>query len=98
VFFSSHILSGCRGALHRVAIIAQGRLAGGRRLADIVGADVLGLELIADGVTPAALDLLRPRTRQVTALPDGRYALDLPPEAPGAAVRRCRPPVAAWCR
>ena len=51
------------------------------------GADVLGWELIADGMTPAALDLLRPRSRQVTALPDGRYALDLPPEAPEAAVQ-----------
>ena len=87
VFFSSHILSDAEALCSRVAIIAQGRLAGGGRLADIVGADVLGWELIADDVTPAALDLLRARTRQVTALPDGRYALDLPPEAPEAMVQ-----------
>jgi ABC-2 type transport system ATP-binding protein len=87
VFFSSHILSDAEALCSRVAVIAQGRLAGGGRLADIVGVDVLGWELIADGVTPAGLDLLRARARQVTALHDGRYTVDLPPEAPEATVQ-----------
>ena len=87
VFFSSHILSDAEALCSRVAIIAQGRLAGGGRLSDIVGADVLGWELIADGVTPAGLDVLRARARQVTPLHDGRYSVDLPPEAPEATVQ-----------
>lgn len=49
--------------------------------------DVLGWELIADGVTPAGLELLRARARQVTPLHDGRYTVDLPPDPPEATVQ-----------
>ncbi len=87
VFFSSHILSDAEALCSRVAIMAQGRLAGGGRLSDIVGVDVLGWELVADGVTPAALDILRARARSVTALHDGRYTIDLPPDPPEPAVQ-----------
>ncbi|MBP7776030.1 MAG: ABC transporter ATP-binding protein [Acidobacteria bacterium] len=87
VFFSSHILSDAEALCSRVAIIAQGRLAGGGRLSDIVGVDVLGWELVADGVNAAALDLLRARARSVTALHDGRYTVDLPPAAPEETVQ-----------
>ena len=87
VFFSSHILSDAEALCSRVAIIAQGRLAGGGRLSEIVGVDVLGWELVADGVSGAALAMLQARARSVTALHDGRYAVELPPEPPEAAVQ-----------
>ena len=87
VFFSSHILSDAEALCSRVAIIAQGRLAGGGRLADIVGVDVLGWELVAEGVNADALERLTARARSVTRLADGRYAADLPPAAPEAAVQ-----------
>jgi len=87
VFFSSHILSDAEALCNRVAIIAQGRLAGGGRMSEIVGANVLGWELVADGVTPAALEVLRARARGMTVLADGRYTVELPPGAPEATVQ-----------
>jgi ABC-2 type transport system ATP-binding protein len=79
VFFSSHILSDAEALCSRVA--------GGGRLADIVGVDVLGWELVAEGVNADALERLTARARSVTRLADGRYAADLPPAAPEAAVQ-----------
>ena len=87
VFFSSHILSDAEALCSRVAIVAQGRLAGGGRLSDIVGADVLGWELIADRVGPEALAMLQVRARGVTTLHDGRCAVELRPEPPEATVQ-----------
>lgn len=88
VFFSSHILSDAEAVCNRVAIVAQGRLAAGGRVTDIVGADVLGWELVADRVSPAALEAIRPQTVAVTALHDQRYAFELPPATPEAVVLR----------
>ena len=87
VFFSSHILSDAEALCSQVAIIAQGKLAAGGRLSDILGVDVLGWELVVDRVSPEALASLQARARSVTALPDGRYAVDLPPEAPEPAMQ-----------
>ncbi|MEZ5418429.1 MAG: ABC transporter ATP-binding protein [Vicinamibacterales bacterium] len=81
VFFSSHILSDAETLCSRVAVIAQGRLAAGGRLADIVGVDVLGWELVVDA-SAEAIARARTRVRGVTALHEGRYALDLAPESP----------------
>lgn len=88
VFFSSHILGDAEALCNQVAIIAQGRLAAGGRLSDILGVDVLGWELVVDRVSPEALDLVRTRARAVTDLHAGRYALDLPPEAPEATLQQ----------
>ena len=88
VFFSSHILSDAEALCSQVAIIAQGRLAAGGRLSDILGVEVLGWELVVDRVSPEALALVRARARAVTDLPDGRYALELPPEAPETALQQ----------
>ena len=87
VFFSSHILSDAEALCSQVAIIAQGRLAAGGRLSDILGADVVGWELIVDRVSTEALVLLRSRARVVTGLHDGRYTADLPPDAPEATLQ-----------
>ena len=88
VFFSSHILSDAEALCSQVAIIAQGKLAAGGRLSDIVGVDVLGWELVVDRVSPEALAWLRVRARAVAELHDGRYAVDLPPDAPEAALHQ----------
>ena len=82
VFFSSHILSDAESVCSQVAVIAQGRLAAGGRLSEIIGFDVRGWELVLDAVSPALLAWLRERARGVTSLNDGRYAADLPPAAP----------------
>ena len=87
VFFSSHILSDAEALCSQVAIIAQGKLAAAGRIADIVGVEVLGWELVVERVSPEALAVLQARARRVTALPDGRYAADLPPDPPEAAMR-----------
>jgi ABC-2 type transport system ATP-binding protein len=87
VFFSSHILSDAEALCSQVAIIAQGKLAAGGRISDILGVEVLGWELVVDRVSPEALALLQGRARNVTALHDGRYAVELPPEAPESAVQ-----------
>jgi ABC-2 type transport system ATP-binding protein len=87
VFFSSHILSDAEALCSQVAIIAQGTLAAGGRLSDILGVEVLGWELVVERVSPEALASLQARARSVTALHDGRYAVELPPEAPESAVQ-----------
>jgi ABC-2 type transport system ATP-binding protein len=88
IFFSSHILSDAEALCSQVAIIAQGKLAAGGRLSDILGVDVLGWELVVDRVSPDALTSLRARAQAVTALHDGRYAADLPPDAPEAVLQQ----------
>ncbi|MEP7118312.1 MAG: ABC transporter ATP-binding protein [Acidobacteriota bacterium] len=88
VFFSSHILSDAESLCSQVAIIAQGKLAAGGRLSDILGVDVLGWELVVDRVSPDALVALRERARSVTELHDGRYAVDLPPDPPEVALQQ----------
>ena len=86
VFFSSHILSDAEAMCSQVAIIAQGKLAASGRMSDILGVDVLGWELVVDRVSPEALESLRGLARTVTELHDGRYAAELPPETPEAAL------------
>ena len=88
VFFSSHILSDAEALCSQVAIIAQGKLAAGGRISDILGVDVLGWELVVDRVAPEALAALRARARTVTEVHDGRYAVDLPPESPEVALQQ----------
>lgn len=88
VFFSSHILSDAEALCSQVAIIAQGKLAAGGKLSDILGAEVLGWDLVVDRAPEAALASLGARVRAVRALPDGRCALDLPPEAPEAVLQQ----------
>lgn len=87
VFFSSHILSDAESLCSQVAIVAQGRLAASGRLTDIVGVDILGWELVVDRVAPGALAALQQQARSVTALHDGRYTAELPPEAPEATLQ-----------
>jgi len=87
VFFSSHLLADAEALCSQVAIIAQGKLAAGGRIADIVGVEVLGWELVVERVSPEALAVLQARARRVTTLPDGRYAADLPPDPPEAALQ-----------
>ena len=86
VFFSSHILSDAETLCSRVGIIAQGRMAAGGRLADIVGVDVLGWELVVDA-SAEAIERARPRVRGVTTLHEHRYTLDLAPESPEAVLQ-----------
>ncbi len=87
VFFSSHILSDAETLCSRVASVAQGRLAAEGRVADIVGVDVLGWELVVDA-SAEAIARARDRVRGVTPMHDDRYALDLAPEAPEATLQQ----------
>jgi ABC-2 type transport system ATP-binding protein len=86
VFFSSHILSDAEALCSRVAILTGGRLAAAGRLSDLVAYEVRGWELVVTGLTAPALEALRPRTVRVTTLDDVRSVIELPKDAPTAAI------------
>ena len=81
VFFSSHILSDAEALCSRVAILSGGRLVSTGRLADMLAFDIRGWELVADGVAEAALASVKGQCSGWTAIAEGRYAFELPPEA-----------------
>jgi len=82
VFFSSHVLSDAEALCSRVAILANGRLVAGGRLADLVHFQVRGWELVVSDVTEAMLQPLQPRVRGMARIAEGRYALELPLDSP----------------
>jgi len=77
VFFSSHILGDAEALCHRVAVVANGRLAASGRLTDLVELKVRGWELAVDNLSPEVLARVRPSVRQVTEISPGRYVLEL---------------------
>jgi ABC-2 type transport system ATP-binding protein len=81
VFFSSHILSDAEALCSRVAIMAQGRMVSSGALSEIVAFELKGWELIVANVSDAQRVSLEGRARTVTALAEGRYVIDLPPDA-----------------
>ncbi len=88
VFFSSHILTDAETLCSQVGVVVQGRLAGQGRLADILGHQLKGWELVVDRVSEPALAELRAAARTVTLLHEGRYSAQLPPEPPDALLQR----------
>jgi ABC-2 type transport system ATP-binding protein len=86
VFFSSHVLSDAEALCSRVAILAGGRLVAEGQLSELLAFRVRGWELVAGGVTEAALESVRRggRVAQATPLGAERFALQLtlatPPE------------------
>jgi ABC-2 type transport system ATP-binding protein len=81
VFFSSHILSDAEVLCSRVAIMAQGKMVASGRLVDMLGFELKGWELVVANVTADTRAELEQRARQVTALADGRFMVDLPTTA-----------------
>ena len=81
VFFSSHILSDAEALCDRVAIVAQGKLAASGRLDELLAFELQGWELVLADVPAALLAALPARFPGVTALPHGRVALKLAPDA-----------------
>jgi len=82
VFFSSHVLSDAEALCSRVAILANGRLVAGGRMADLVHFQIRGWELVVSNATEAMLQPMQPRVRRMVRIADGRYALELPLESP----------------
>jgi ABC-2 type transport system ATP-binding protein len=86
VFFSSHVLSDAEALCSRVAILAGGRLAAEGPLSELLAFRVRGWELVAGGLTAAALECVSQggRVAQATPLGADRFALQLtlatPPE------------------
>ena len=78
VFFSSHILSDAEALCSRVGILTRGRLLTHGRLADITAFESRGWELVVAGLTDDVKHLVQHRVRSMTALPDDRYAIELP--------------------
>jgi ABC-2 type transport system ATP-binding protein len=80
VFFSSHVLSDAETLCSRVAILAGGRLAAAGELSELLAFRVRGWELVATGVTDAALEQARTHGHvvQFTMLGHERYALEIP--------------------
>ena len=81
VFFSSHILADAEALCSRVAILAGGRLAAEGRLDEMLAFAVRGWELVAGDLSPSAIAGLGPRVSRMTAIADGRYALELDRDA-----------------
>jgi ABC-2 type transport system ATP-binding protein len=82
VFFSSHILADAETLCSRVGIVAQGRLVANGKLADLVAFEVRGWELVATGLSETLRSALVSRGVRITALPQERWNLELPPTAP----------------
>ena len=85
VLFSSHILSDAELLCSRVAILARGRLVASGTLAELTAGDgasgaARGWEIVAARMSPALIDLMKPRVRRATAIADGRYSLELGPD------------------
>jgi ABC-2 type transport system ATP-binding protein len=78
VFFSSHILSDAEALCSRVAILAHGRLVAQGRLADVVAFEQRGWELVVAKLGEDLRSTLHRRVTSITALPDDRYALEVP--------------------
>jgi ABC-2 type transport system ATP-binding protein len=92
VFFSSHILADAEVLCGRVGILAGGRLVSAGRLADMLAFEVRGWELVIADLPASALDRLGSGVRKVTAIAEGRYALELQPErTPDALLAELRP-------
>jgi ABC-2 type transport system ATP-binding protein len=84
IFFSSHILTDAEALCSRVGIVVGGRLAAAGLLSDMLAFEVRGWELVVSGLSPEALERVRPVARRITEISAGRYALELsldhPPE------------------
>lgn len=84
LFFSSHVLADAEALCSQVAILAGGKLAASGTMAEIHAFDARGWELVVSGVSPGLLQSLVGRVARITAISDGRYALevglDTPPE------------------
>jgi ABC-2 type transport system ATP-binding protein len=86
VFFSSHILGDAEALCSRVAILAGGRLVTTGRLADLLGFELRGWELIVSDVPRERVTALGARVTRTVPLAHGRFALELPPEPPEALI------------
>jgi ABC-2 type transport system ATP-binding protein len=82
VFFSSHVLSDAEALCSRVAILAKGRLVASGRLSDMIAFQIRGWELVAASVGDALARSLEARSRRVTRISEGRYAIELPLDPP----------------
>jgi ABC-2 type transport system ATP-binding protein len=92
IFFSSHILTDAEALCSRVAIVARGRLLASGALNEMLAFEVKGWELVVDGLEETGLESLRGAIEGARRIADGRYALELPPEArPEDWLRRVAP-------
>jgi ABC-2 type transport system ATP-binding protein len=78
VFFSSHVLADAEALCSRVAILARGRLIASGSLSDLLEFQARGWELVVSHLAAEVRDRLAARGLRVTAIADGRYALELP--------------------
>jgi ABC-2 type transport system ATP-binding protein len=81
VFFSSHILSDAETLCSRVAIVVAGQLVTSGRLSDILAFEVSGWELVMSDLAPPAVANLGTRVRNVARISEGRYAIEVTPDA-----------------
>jgi ABC-2 type transport system ATP-binding protein len=81
VFFSSHILSDAEALCSRVGIIVGGQLVTAGALSEILAFNVSGWEIVMADLNPAVLADVQARTSRVTRISEGRYAIEMPPDA-----------------
>jgi ABC-2 type transport system ATP-binding protein len=93
VLFSSHILSDAEVLCSRIGILSKGRLValgGLKELTAAAGPGGRGCEVVVADLPAAVADGIGARARRVTRIADGRYAIELPPDAAP------EPFIAAW--
>jgi len=81
VFFSSHILSDAEALCSRVAIVVGGQLVTSGSLSEILAFEVSGWELVVADLVPGAVEALGSAVRKVTRISEGRYTIEVAPEA-----------------
>jgi len=81
VFFSSHILSDAEALCSRVAIVVGGQLVTSGSLSEILAFEVSGWELVMADLGPGAVEELGIAVRKVTRISEGRYTIEVAPEA-----------------
>ena len=82
VFFSSHVLSDAEALCSRVAILAKGRLVASGRLSEMLAFGVRGWELVVANLDDAIVSKYRSRISGAQPIGGGRFALELPTDAP----------------
>jgi ABC-2 type transport system ATP-binding protein len=85
VLFSSHILSDAELLCSRIGILSKGRLVALGGLKDLTAAGAgpggRGCEVVVADLPAAVADALGGRVRRVTRIADGRYTIELAPDA-----------------
>jgi ABC-2 type transport system ATP-binding protein len=81
VFFCSHILADAEAVCSRIAIIVGGRIVSTGNLQEMLAYGLRGWELVVAGLNAEAAERLAGDVSRVTHIGEGRYSVEIPPDA-----------------